>query len=382
MENNNIETVTQLRQLLLNYSKKKINQEYLISQAKQITINCQTLSDDEYYDCICYFKILNSILNDSKSPESVSYELLSWDKCKQLDKVLGRMEQYGLHQEHDAKPISINQGTMIVYIDQNILSVLIRNNEHLLLHDCQVVYSPSHIEEIALSDTSYHEQFLKYISDMTKDTEILFETTGVPIVVHESPYFVYENRVLPELDNINSVKNIKAIDCSIDLLSNLSNTQKYNGNNLINDPLQFCLKFKDDFNVALKSIGADISMDSLLANTYHLTNYKQINNIIHDLYHAMDKLGFKRERISVSKINKADDYDNKCYQKIKSSRLDIEHLLYASACNIFFTMDERLFYRAKIIYFLLRNNCKVYLISEDSIKKSIADILILEQHKN
>lgn len=70
-------------------------------------------------------------------------------------------------------------------------------------------------------------------------------------------------------------------------------------------------------------------------------DYNTINGFIHNLYSVIDICGFKK--------------DNRKRQ-IRSSRLDIEHLLYASVADLFLTKDVKLRCRAKNIFGVLGKN--------------------------
>ena len=67
-------------------------------------------------------------------------------------------------------------------------------------------------------------------------------------------------------------------------------------------------------------------------------NYQLISGYIHDLYMILDICNIKKKIAE---------------EKTRSSRLDIEHLLYASNAQVFVTDDEMLRWRARNIFKVL-----------------------------
>ena len=366
--------VAQIKKDLELYAKQQVNRQYILEKTvgiiTDITVNFDACSDnglstDEQYDLLRYTQIVESILKGSTSPSDVQSDLLAWDKAILTDQIMGRMETEGIHQVHEFEAVKIDDHTKLVYLDQNIISHLLDENCTLSVTGYSFVFSPAHIEDmLSSSDQAYHTSIIQYLSKLTNDLEILYTEAGNAIIGKESPRFVYEKRVIPEINNINAAKDSKAIDYSINLLFNQNKPEKYNGTNLIEHPKEFCEKFKVEMNQALTILETGFTIDDLLSISDELANYTEINSYIHQLYHLMDVIGFKRDNISSKKINSADSYNHKYYKKIRSSRIDIEHLLYAFSCNYFFTMDERLYYRAKFIFSLLKSKCQPILIGE------------------
>lgn len=388
MDNSDSNRILLFKKYLTLYSNRYLDSETLKTAVLFLwlkPINISSLTVDEINDLAHYKGVYLSIIETSSTPENVKLDLLKWDKRKETVKILRRVKKDGLHQNHNFQPILISDHVLTVYLDQNIISHLIESSVSLDPSGYQIIYSPSHIDEIVSSDKRYHIQFLNYISSLTKDTEIIYQDNGIPIFGRESPTFVYNNRSLPEIDNINSAKSLKAIDYLINLSFNCSNPSRYNGTKTFENPQLFCNIYKEEFRKVLTFLNSDIDMDFLLVNKEPITNYYCVNNIINDIYYAMDIMGFKRDSISSNKIDQADSYEHKYYKKIRSSRLDIEHLLYASACNYFLTRDGKLYYRAKIIFYLLKSKCKVLLVSDNqsqSITEYIMEKLSKESDSN
>jgi len=366
--------IAQIRKDLDLYAKEKVDRQYILEKTASIidgilglldeNINASLTRDNEF-NLFHYSQLIDSIIHNSISPVYVKFDLLEWDKMTRIDQIMSRTETEGIHQVHEFEVVPKEACIKLVYLDQNIISHLFDENSAPSLNGYAFVFSPAHIEDmISSSDQTYHTSIIQYISFLTNDLEILYSEDGASLIGKESPQFVYDNRVVPEIHNINAAKDIKVIDYSINLLFNQTNTEKFNGTDLIEHPQEFCKKFADEMNQALAIIGAGFTIEELLYNHDEITNYQEVNSYIHALYHLMDVIGFKRDNISSSKINTTDCYKHEYYQKIRSSRIDIEHLLYAFPCDYFFTMDKRLYYRAKIIYSLMNSKCQPILIGK------------------
>lgn len=90
-------------------------------------------------------------------------------------------------------------------------------------------------------------------------------------------------------------------------------------------------------------------------------DYSITNNRIHILYKAMDLLGFKKDKIQNGKD-----------RKVRSSRHDIEHILYASNADYFFTADKNMYYRAINIFRILK---KRTIVTETKCIEDIFSVL-------
>lgn len=131
---------------------------------------------------------------------------------------------------------------------------------------------------------------------------------------------------------------------------------KYDNENFRNkinnhDPENFLTNYSAEINEILKSKGLSYSIEQVKDGEY--ITYEDINSKIHELYEAMDCIGFKRDNLSI----KQDGTRNE--RKVRSSRHDIEHLLYAANADVFVTADARLYYRAVNIFKVLKKKVEV-----------------------
>ena len=224
----------------------------------------------------------------------------------------------------------------ICYMDQNVLARYIRGEDigYNIPEGVVVPYSPAHIAEISKScDDFLQLQDLKLISSVTKNIELLFTS--------ESFTLFEEN---PEM----CLKRVS--DGSYDI--DLAQEYKYIENKIIK------LRFEDDFDQDFRMRINGTDPESFIENNYDLVNkllsnlyvscdlddikrkgntyeYNILNEYIHALSTVFDICGFQRDKEA---------------KKIRSSRIDIEHILYGSAAQIFLTYDRRLRLRAINIY--------------------------------
>ncbi len=229
----------------------------------------------------------------------------------------------------------------ICYLDQNIFTPYI-NGDGISIEipdDYLVVYSPAHIEEISKSPKEFHEKELKNISQKLNDLEVLFRD-DTAVVVYESPKIVYR-RVNDGTKSRELAEGYKILqdqfeECVLGEYRTDKKRQEYNSKN----PDTFLIEHVDLVNEILCKMQRTYRLEDIMevrgSNDYHI-----INQYIHDLYMVLDVCGVKK--------------DNK-ERKIRSSRLDIEHILYASNAQMFITDDAKLRCRAKNIFMVLGKN--------------------------
>ena len=234
----------------------------------------------------------------------------------------------------------------ICYLDQNIFTPYI-NGEDIPIeipNDYLVAYSPAHIEEISKSPKEFHKKELKNISQKLSDLEILFRD-DTAVVVYEKPQIVYrrvnDGTKSRELAEEYKILQDQFEECVLSEYRTSKKRQEYNSNN----PDAFLETHEDLVNEILCKMQRAYRLEDIRAasgsNDYHI-----INRYIHDLYMVLDICGVKK--------------DNK-ERRIRSSRLDIEHILYASNAQMFITDDVKLRCRAKNIFKVLGKdiNCPI-----------------------
>lgn len=333
-----------IEQGLSEYANGNIGKRELIN-----SINNIPCPEDEDMDSILnvnlYMYLAKEIIEKDVSLEYVKTSLQSTKKIILTDKMLSEVAKYRPFGK--AKKIDIKD-KVIFYLDQNIFTRLLEDdiNKESFSEKVQIVYSPAHIEEIYKSDEKYHKKELQRVSHFTNNIILLY-LDGSPTWMEEDPGYSYIRikRTEKATELAEEYKVLEQADG--DILLPQYNTNKYrqifNGQH----PEEFICNFKKEVNDALRLIHADYTIEELEEGE-ELKNYSDINGKIHTLYKAMDLLGFKKDKIKNGKD-----------RKVRSSRHDIEHLLYASNADYFFTADDNMYYRAVNIFGILKKKTLV-----------------------
>lgn len=326
-------------QLLNNYANGNIEKQELIDSIMDIPYPDDE-NEDSMLNIMLYAHLVNEIIERDVSLEYVKVSLQSTKKLILTDKMISEMEKYKIFSRATKADI---KDKITFYLDQNIFTRLLESDtsKELFSKKVQIVYSPAHIEEIFKSAEEYHKKELQKVSYFT-DNIISLYLDDVPTWMHEEPKYSYLRikRTKEATELAEEYKVIEQEDGNIFLpqYNNDKYRQIFNGQ----CPDKFLCKFKKEVNEALGCIGANYTIEELEAEE-ELRNYSDINGKIHTLYKAMDLLGFKKDKIKNGKD-----------RKVRSSRHDIEHLLYASNANYFFTADENMYYRAVNILGILK----------------------------
>lgn len=225
----------------------------------------------------------------------------------------------------------------ICYMDQNVFTRYIKDLDigFEVPKGFIIPYSPAHIEEISESKRlDLQEMDIARIEEKTNNLEIIFNDEGDYTIYEERPLYCYK-RAKDGTKDIELAKKAKLIDDRLFYLrfGNLSTEkwrQIYNSQN----PDNFIINNKELVNDVLLKMNVSYKLEDIKEKG-NCNDYSVINRLIHDLYSVMDICGFKK------------DNDER---KVRSSRIDIEHLLYGSVAKIFLTYDEKLRYRARNIY--------------------------------
>jgi len=230
----------------------------------------------------------------------------------------------------------------ICYMDYNMF-VNLKNDTNFKktigIEDYVVPYSPAHIAEVFCNPKKdiFLEQDLNNISKKTDNIEILLDSKDSYHLVKEDIFSCYERTGDDSFDIILAT-NQKLLD---DILFRLNEKQTEKNRVIYNNhPEDFFINYKEMVNRILNQKGLSYDLDTIKENG-NCCDYNSLNDYIHNLYFVLDYFGVKK--------------DNK-FDKVCSSRFDIEHLLYASCSDLFLTMDERLRLRAKAIFSALGKN--------------------------
>jgi hypothetical protein len=247
-----------------------------------------------------------------------------------------------------------------LYLDHNIISYL-RKNEFqelnkkidLLKRNNKIIYSPAHIEEIAVSklrhnmDDKVINEELEFLSKLSNNCELIPTTRERLELLNELPTICFE-RVIKDYNIINDYA--ERIEHNVIVDAN---------NNGLGEPKEMNnIKPKDIFlNIEYKQEIVQSLIDEKIIekNDYNEVlnwKFKDFRNkyYILEAYinlsaNLLEKIGYFREK----------------EKKSRSRMHDVSHIIYSSHCNIFITSDKNLYMKTKAIFSLLGIKTKVIL---------------------
>lgn len=229
------------------------------------------------------------------------------------------------------------------YMDQNIFTQYIHDEisieELNIPKDYIIVYSPAHIEELSKAPKDYHKDELIEISNKIGDREILY-VDDFPTIVEENPIYTY-HRVNDKTKARELAEEYKILQDEFEELC-LGNYRTSSKRKIYNstDPDSFIKMHKEMVNEILRVMQRSYTLEDILKQK-NICQYSLLNKYIHDLYTVLDICGVKKDNSE---------------RKIRSSRLDIEHLLYAANTDLFLTKDKKLRCRACNIFSILNKD--------------------------
>ncbi|WP_044973677.1 hypothetical protein [Ruminococcus sp. HUN007] len=281
---------------------------------------------------ILYIQLIELALHEHYSKDKMKLEYLIMQKTDNIDKMINVL---GLQKTENGGTVT-NIKSPICYLDQNVFIPFIENGDfgYDIPHNYVIPYSPAHILETGqFTDKKIVDRYIKLISEATNNYEIRFTESDF-VIYQESPIYCYR-RVFDGTDDIKLAKDNRVIDDEIEEIKyskyrNKNLRSLYNSENVNT----FLFDHREMVDEILASLHAGYDLRFIQENG-NCNNYYLINGFIHNLCKVMDICCFKK--------------DNK-EKKIRSSRIDIEHLLYGSVSSMFITKDERLRIRAINIY--------------------------------
>ncbi len=246
-----------------------------------------------------------------------------------------------------------------------------------------IIYSPAHIEEIAVSEQRYNtskdiiENDLKELSLLTNNQEILphhgeiIDIKYGTYIKEEHPRICYE-RVIKDYNNLNN--KAEAIN---EQVLNTSKENDFYGNepSKINNilPEEILKKLLDETHINIKSMFVrnynfsikeisnlyDIKLNTIAKFNFDFSdfndNFFKISTIVEMLANLLEAHGYNYEK---SKKGKS-------LEKARSRMHDVSHIIYGSYVDKFIIGDKKLFKKTKAIYHYLNIKTEVLFYSQE-----------------
>lgn len=266
-----------------------------------------------------------------------------------------------------------------IYLDYNIL-VLLMNKSDSFLEDLissidktkfQFVYSPAHIEEIAVSSQRNNypiektNEKLEFLSVLTNNMEILpFMRDDVRIVDYFGAYLCEEN---PENCYARVVENYSGNDLAEELERKFlddaeeKNVHGNDPNEMNNISPELILKEP----IYDYQVREEIFMSLLSLRKYGKDRVRELVGVSDELP-GFTSASIRKEFLVIQVMmqivfNKLEEirYRPEKKRKYRSRLHDVSHAIYATYCDYFITEDSRLADKAKAAYAYLRQETKV-----------------------
>ena len=286
-------------------------------------------------DDILFLHSIEIALKEQYNQKQMKLEYLDVLKSINTDKMIGAV----LKQKPAFVGEILEDSGPICYLDQNVFTPYIHGERmpFEIQGEYIIPYSPAHIIEMGQTrDKGLIQEELALVAEKTGNCEILFCDNDF-VIFKEHPRYCF-GRTYDGTEDVNFAKNDKILNDMIedirfegyrtDKLRNIYNSQ---------EPDHFLLNHRELVDEILKKLNISYNLKHIQEHG-NCNDYSILNGFIYSLYQVMDICGFKK--------------DNKG-QKIRSSRIDIEHLLYGSVSSWFLTKDGKLRVRARNIYEVL-----------------------------
>jgi PIN domain nuclease of toxin-antitoxin system len=246
-----------------------------------------------------------------------------------------------------------------LYLDHNIISYL-RKNEFkelnkkvdFLKQNNQIIYSPAHIEEIAVSkmrekiDDKTINKELTFLSEISNNNELLPITREKLELVKELPSLCFERVIKDYILNDDAEKIDK--DIIINANSNGLGEPK-EMNNIKPEEILNRFQYKELIVLSLVNNNIIDNDKSIEALRWNFNNIKDkfyiLESYINSAANVLEWIGYYREK----------------EKKSRSRMHDVSHIIYSSYCDIFITSDKNLYMKTKAIFSLLEIKMKVIL---------------------
>ena len=309
-------------------------------------------------DCDCidfkfYYKLIVDTINEVNDEKTFKEKFQFWEKAIATDRIINNIPRNTIEFNITGEPNLIGDS---YYFDFNIYQYI--ENKELVAKinelNINVVYSPMHLEEVyRMGVKNFQDKRIQTITDLTQNRVVL-NMDGTLKFYTEEPKYSYQ-RVLDNLDINEHVENNRVIK---------HKDRATFFNEIQNDKFKYIIDNQDIFEEIEESV-----LNQLLffgGCFLKKEDFKKENKtcdemlrMIYSLYDVLDNIGFS--------VDKPKDEN----RSLKSSIYDIEHLIYASSCDVLMTCDLKFSKRAlqiyrflnvntKVIYFNRNENCTVF----------------------
>lgn len=297
---------------------------------KKPCVSCEGCLDFRYYG-----KLLIKTVKQDYSIEFLEQDLYSYENCIVIGDMLNNQGTAPSKKDFNYQIYSSTKPC--VYFDFNISDRMEKEfpkgSFSYNKSKFDVFYSPIHLEEVyRMDDDEFRNERIQTIRELT-DCHLILNIDSKLSKFTEEPCYSYK-RVLRNLGISKAVENARTVEIKKrDVLKKENITLAKTINNA-----------KDVFDI--------IPNEEINFSIQNLNTEPEIRNAIYSLYRLLDLYSYKRDSKE---------------RTVRSSIYDIEHLVYATACDYFVTEDKNLRSRAEQIYRKISIKTKV--VNYNELKK-------------
>ncbi|MEG0308353.1 MAG: hypothetical protein RR636_10440 [Clostridium sp.] len=296
------------------------------------------------FDFIFYYNSYMGLINKKLDLLQIKHNLQLWEKFKHYDKCIDFLSEYGSGIKFNKNQIFKNNDNKItVYVDHNILIEYAIDKEfrekiNLSKEKFQYCFSSSHINEIIkIKDIKRKTLLLDAITSLTDNIGVYDLDSKLSIVRVDISYIKEIEKIQDiAIELGESYRQIQMNDNKVFF----KEYRKSHFSKMINNKGIYSLD-EAEINKLLLHVSCQYRIEDIKEKKFE--NTSDINHIVYSLFNMFNILGYK--------IDKTKD-------TINSSAHDIEHIKYASICDIFVTDDSRLHCRAAEIYKFIKSSTK------------------------
>lgn len=304
-------------------------------------MKCSSCYEYDYYSKL----FMETFVDENKDIIELKKDLQNYEKIKWNDRCFDSSPKIKSKIHFDTENIINDRDKEVVYFDQNIFINYVDNREFMQKinkskNKYYYCFSPGHLHEIIkLEDANRKYIFFDKLMELTNNLGVYNIQNKLDLIKYMNIEYIYEQ----EQDLIKAIKVaeegrlIQANDANIFF-------EKYREDNHLRR-INNC-KLEDIHSSELQELLTHVICEYDIDYIKHdkVRTYSLLNHLVYSLYDVLNLLGYRK--------------DNK-EKTIKSSIHDIEHIGYASICDIFVSNDTKLNARVKEIYKFLNIKTKV-----------------------
>lgn len=256
-----------------------------------------------------------------------------------------------------------------IYFDYNVISYLRSGRDELLYKkyesiaaDNMIVFSPAHLEEIAVSamrddaEKQIIVEEIEFLSKIAQRNALRPVTRDNVVMYDESPQDCYK-RVIEQYANNDCAEETEAaiiLDANVNPAGNPREMNNIEPQEVLNR-----LVYRELIAVRLSNAGIINTDESIPSLSWMFSDIKNRFSVfeayVNLAANLLEKIGYHREK----------------EDKSRSRLHDVSHIIYGAYSDVFVSADKKMIKKAKAIYSMLEVPTKVLIMNEFKVGQHI-----------